>query len=63
MKHSQALVAGVLLTSSVVSAQASPEAVEGILAAANNSQVEAHLDHLVNRLGPRLTSSDNLTNA
>lgn len=28
-----------------------------------NSQVMAHLDHLVNRIGPRLTSSDNLTNA
>ncbi len=25
------------------------------------SQVMAHLDHLVNRIGPRLTSSDNLT--
>ena len=26
-----------------------------------NSQVMAHLDHLVNRIGPRLTGSDNLT--
>ncbi len=26
-----------------------------------NSQVMAHLDHLANRIGPRLTSSDNLT--
>ncbi|MFY9345215.1 MAG: M20/M25/M40 family metallo-hydrolase [Planctomycetota bacterium] len=26
-----------------------------------NSRVMAHLDHLVNRIGPRLTSSDNLT--
>src|SRR5262245_35153918 len=25
------------------------------------SQVMAHLDHLVNRIGPRLTGSDNLT--
>lgn len=29
----------------------------------DNSQVMAHLDHLVNRIGPRLTGSDNLTNA
>ena len=28
-----------------------------------NSKVMAHLDHLVNRIGPRLTGSDNLTNA
>lgn len=27
------------------------------------SKVMAHLDHLVNRIGPRLTGSDNLTNA
>src|SRR5689334_21083156 len=29
----------------------------------NNSQVMAYLDHLVNRIGPRLTSSTNLTKA
>jgi hypothetical protein len=28
-----------------------------------NSQVMAHLDYMVNRIGPRLTGSDNLTNA
>ncbi len=28
-----------------------------------NSKVMAHLDHLVNRIGPRLTGSDNLTDA
>ncbi|MFO0952429.1 MAG: M20/M25/M40 family metallo-hydrolase [Isosphaeraceae bacterium] len=38
--------------------------VEKILAAArDDSQVMAHLDVLSNRIGPRLTSSDNLTNA
>src|SRR5690349_12367605 len=29
----------------------------------SDSQVMDHLDHLVNRIGPRLTSSDNLQNA
>jgi hypothetical protein len=34
-----------------------------IAAGRENSQVMAHLDYLTNRIGPRLTSSDNLTNA
>jgi carboxypeptidase Q len=41
-----------------------PNEIERIIAAGReNNQVMAHLDHLVNRIGPRLTSSDNLTNA
>ena len=31
--------------------------------ARENSKVMDHLDHLVNKIGPRLSSSDNLTTA
>jgi carboxypeptidase Q len=44
--------------------KAKSQDVERILSAAHEeSQVMDHLDVLVNRIGPRLTSSDNLTNA
>lgn len=43
-------------------AQVSPEQFAAIKREGlQDSQVMAHLDHLVNRIGPRLTSSDNLT--
>ncbi|HEX5052649.1 MAG TPA: M20/M25/M40 family metallo-hydrolase [Planctomycetota bacterium] len=43
-------------------AQVSPEQFAGIKKEGlEHSQVMAHLDHLTNRIGPRLTSSDNLT--
>ncbi len=40
-----------------------PESEKIIATARESSQVMEHLDFLVNRIGPRLTSSDNLTNA
>jgi hypothetical protein len=50
------------LTTPVLFAQVAPEQFELIKKQGlENSQVMAHLDHLVNRIGPRLTSSDNLT--
>lgn len=43
-------------------AQVTPEQFAAIKAeGSERSKVMAHLDHLVNRIGPRLTSSDNLT--
>ncbi|HEU4419049.1 MAG TPA: M20/M25/M40 family metallo-hydrolase [Planctomycetota bacterium] len=52
----------VAFTSSVLFAQVAPEQFEAIKKQGlETSQVMAHLDHLVNRIGPRLTSSDNLT--
>lgn len=43
-------------------AQVGPETFEKLRhEGIERSQVMAHLDHLVNRIGPRLTSSDNLT--
>jgi len=51
-----------LFTTPVLFAQVAPEQFELIKKQGlENSQVMAHLDHLVNRIGPRLTSSDNLT--
>ncbi len=60
--HTGPLIVLFTLTGGLVS-QASPEDTQGILAAAEKPQVAAHLDHLVNRIGPRLTSSENLTTA
>jgi len=60
--HACPLIVLFALTSGLVS-QASPEDTQGILAAAKKPQVAAHLDHLVNQIGPRLTSSTNLTTA
>lgn len=49
-------------TSSALLAQVTPEQFTAIRREGlTNSQVMAHLDHLVNRIGPRLTGSDNLT--
>jgi hypothetical protein len=49
-------------TTPVLFAQVAPEQFELIKKEGlDKSQVMAHLDHLVNRVGPRLTSSDNLT--
>jgi hypothetical protein len=51
-------------TTSVLFAQVTPEQFEAIKSEGlDKSRVMVHLDHLVNRIGPRLTSSDNLTNA
>ena len=50
------------LVAAPLAAQVSAEDFAAILAeATERSRVMAHLDHLVNRIGPRLTSSDNLT--
>ena len=40
-----------------------PDADRLISAGREESQVMEHLDYLCNRIGPRLTSSDNLQNA
>ena len=54
----------VLLTSAAALAQVTPEQFAAIVKeATERSQVMAHLDHLTNQIGPRLTSSDNLTDA
>ncbi len=60
--HTRPLIVLLTLTGWLAS-QASPEDTQKILAAAKKPQVAAHLDHLVNRIGPRLTSSTNLTTA
>lgn len=58
------LVVSLPLVGGSIAAQASPEMVEKILAESGaRAHVTAYLDHLVNRIGPRLTSSDNLTAA
>lgn len=53
----------VVLLASALTSQATKEQVEKILQAATKPQVTAILEHLVNDIGPRLTSSDNLTKA
>ncbi len=53
----------VILLVSALTSQATPEQAQRILEAANKPQVTAILEHLVNKIGPRLTSSDNLTTA
>lgn len=66
MKRIHLLTIGVsvLLAHPNLFAQASSEDVAKIVAEARqNSQVMAHLDHLTNHIGPRLTSSDNLVRA
>ncbi len=56
------LIPIVLCISLPLAAQASPDAIAKIRTLAEqDSQVAAYLDHLTNRIGPRLTSSDNLT--
>ncbi len=46
------------------SALAQEETVRAIIKEGKeNSQVMSHLDHLTNKIGPRLTGSDNLTKA
>ncbi len=51
-----------VLTASWLGAQVTAEQFEAVKKEGlDNSKVMAHLDHLVNRIGPRLTSSDNLT--
>src|SRR6266700_6794660 len=47
----------------VMAAGETPEADRIISAGKEDSQVMDHLDYLCNRIGPRLTSSDNLQNA
>ena len=50
------------ISSSALLAQVSPEQFAAIKKEGlGQSQVMAHLDHLVNRIGPRLTGSENLT--
>ena len=50
------------ISSSALLAQVSPEQFAAIKKEGlGQSQVMAHLDHLVNRIGPRLTGSDHLT--
>jgi len=52
------------VTTSALLAQVTPDQFAAIKKEGlANSQVMAHLDHLVNRIGPRLTSSDGLTAA
>jgi carboxypeptidase Q len=52
----------VLAVSSALFAQVTPDQFEAIRKEGlTNSKVMDHLDHLVNRIGPRLTGSDNLT--
>ena len=51
-----------VLTPQALFAQVAPDQFAAIRQEGlGNSQVMAHLDHLTNRIGPRLTSSDNLT--
>jgi carboxypeptidase Q len=53
-----------LAVPAALAAQVTPEQFAAIKQQGlEKSQVMAHLDHLVNRIGPRLTSSDNLTDA
>lgn len=59
-RHLPLLIA-VLALAGTTPAQASPELVAKILEeSAARPKATAYLDHLVNRIGPRLTSSDNL---
>src|SRR5262245_59613311 len=54
----------VLFPSSMLLAQVTDQQLAAIKKEGlEHSRVMAHLDHLVNRIGPRLTSSDNLTAA
>src|SRR5262245_16838189 len=54
----------VLFPSSMLLAQVTDQQLAAIKKEGfEHSRVRAHLDHLVNRIGPRLTSSDNLTDA
>jgi carboxypeptidase Q len=53
-----------LLAASLVAAQAPPDVVTAVARESEtNSQVMAHLDHLTNKIGPRLTGSERLTQA
>lgn len=53
-----------LLSTAALLAQVTPEQFDAIKREGlEHSQVMAHLDHLTNCIGPRLTSSDNLTDA
>lgn len=53
----------VAFLTTVSQAQAPSHALDALKASAADSQVMEHLHHLVNMIGPRLTGSDNLTNA
>jgi len=60
----RATLLGVLFPSSILLAQVTDQQFAAIKKEGlEHSRVMAHLDHLVNRIGPRLTSSDNLTDA
>jgi carboxypeptidase Q len=53
-----------VVVASLVAAQAPPEIVASVARESEtNSQVMAHLDHLANQIGPRLTGSERLTKA
>ena len=53
-----------LSVSALLLSQAPPQAVAAVAAETEkNSQVMAHLDHLTNQIGPRLTGSERLTKA
>jgi hypothetical protein len=61
--HSIRASAFVLLGLSPLLAQAPPDVVQKVAAAEKDSRVMEHLDHLTNRIGPRLTGSERLTTA
>lgn len=64
MHTTRRLLPAFWLATSLLTAQVSKEQLEAIQREGfEKSAVMAHLDHLVNRIGPRLTSSDNLTTA
>jgi hypothetical protein len=62
--HAHRIILPVLASAAALVAQVTPEQSAAIEKEGfENSKVMAHLDHLTNRIGPRLTSSDNLTAA